>query len=65
MTKFVMLKKYLPVALALAGFAAASTAPALAHSVKSNGLHAYAMVPNASVPFGIEAPDRFSIAHER
>jgi hypothetical protein len=65
MKKFVTLKKYLPVALALAGFAAASTAPALARSVKSNGLHAFAMVPNASVPFGLEAPDRFGIATQR
>jgi hypothetical protein len=65
MKKFITLKKYLPVALALAGFVAAGTAPALAHSAKARGLHAFAMVPNASVPFGLEAPDRFSIARER
>ncbi len=88
-------RKYLPVALALAAFAAAGTAPASAQSfnpeigtgnnlafsygkvgqnqqvaVHQSGLQAFAMAPRASsasdsVPFGLEAPDRFGIASQR
>jgi hypothetical protein len=93
--KLITAKKYFPVALALAGFAVAGIAPALAQSfnpeigtgnslqfsygqtaqtkqlaARQNGLDAFAMIPGASsasgtVPFGLEAPDRFGIASQR
>jgi hypothetical protein len=93
--KLINTKKYLPVALALAGFAVAGTVPALAQSfnpeigtgnslqfsygqtaqarqlaARQNGLDAFAMIPHASsasgtVPFGLEAPDRFGIESQR
>ena len=96
MRKLITAKKYLPVALALAGFAVAGIAPALAQSfnpeigtgnslqfsygqtaqqtkqlaARQNGLDAFAMIPRASsasgtVPFGLEAPDRFGIESQR
>ena len=96
MKKLINTKKYLPVALALAGFAVAGTVPALAQSfnpeigtgnslqfgygqtaqtrqlaaARQNGLDAFAMIPHASsasgtVPFGLEAPDRFGIESQR
>jgi hypothetical protein len=93
--KLINTEKYLPVALALAGFAVGGTVPALAQSVnpeigtgnslqfsygqtaqtkqlaaRQNGLDAFAMIPYASaasgtVPFGLEAPDRFGIESQR
>jgi len=93
--KLITTNKYLPVALALAGFAVAGIAPALAQSfnpeigtgnslqfsygqtaqtkqlaARQNGLDAFAMIPRASsasgtVPFGLEAPDRFGIESQR
>ena len=95
MKKLMNTKKYLPVALALAGFAAVGTAPAPAQSfnpeigignsvqfsygqtaqtkqlaARQNGLDAFAMIPHAfsasgTVPFGLEAPDRFGIESQR
>ena len=95
MKKLIATKKYLPVALALAGFAVVGTVPALAQSLnpeigtgnslqfsygqtaqtkqlaaRQNGLDAFAMIPRASaasgtVPFGLEAPDRFGIESQR
>lgn len=95
MKKLIITKKYLPVALALAGFAVVGTVPALAQSLnpeigtgnslqfsygqtaqtkqlaaRQNGLDAFAMIPRASaasgtVPFGLEAPDRFGIESQR
>jgi hypothetical protein len=93
--KLITAKKYFSVALALAGFAVAGIAPALAQSFnpeigtgnslqfsygqtaqtkqlagRQNGLDAFAMIPRASsasgtVPFGLEAPDRFGIESQR
>jgi hypothetical protein len=93
--KLITAKKYFSVALALAGFAVAGIAPALAQSfnpeigtgnslqfsygqtaqtkqlaARQNGLDAFAMIPRASsasgtVPFGLEAPDRFGIESQR
>jgi hypothetical protein len=92
--KLINSKKYLPVALALAGFTVAGIAPALAQSfnpeigtgntlqfsygrtaqarqlaARQNGLDAFAMIPGPSasgtVPFGLEAPDRFGIESQR
>ncbi len=95
MKKLINTKKYLPVALALAGFAVAGIGSALAQSfnpeigtgntlqfsygqtaqtkqlaARQNGLDAFAMIPRASsasetVPFGLEAPDRFGIESQR
>ena len=95
MRKLITAKKYLPVALALAGIGVAGIAPALAQSfnpeigtgntlqfsygqtaqtkqlaARQNGLDAFAMIPRASsasgtVPFGLEAPDRFGIESQR
>lgn len=95
MRKLITAKKYFSVALALAGFAVAGIAPALAQSfnpeigtgnslqfsygqtaqtkqlaARQNGLDAFAMIPRASsasgtVPFGLEAPDRFGIESQR
>jgi hypothetical protein len=54
---FEMLRKYLPVALALAAFVAAGTAPALARTRHHSPAHLYMYAPTGAAPLLAPTPD--------
>jgi hypothetical protein len=71
MNKHFIANKYLPIALALAAFTAAGTAPVLAHaqpyvhkqSINHSGYSAYARITgySAVVPSSVGRPDPFGV----